>query len=256
MIAAMNALADQTEVAVWTAFIVFARVGAIFAVLPLFGEQSIPARIRLILAVAVSLLVWPAVTLPSVATLSGADFVLILLMEIPNGLVLGIFLRILIHGLQIAGSIAAQSTSLSQILGGAAVDPQPAVGHILLVAGLALLVSMGFHVKLVGFVVVTYDFLRIGSLPNPLELADAGVRHVAQMFALGLGLAAPFVISATIYNIALGAINRAMPQLMVSFVGAPALTGAGLIILALTAPLMLGIWVGTVHDFLSHPFGG
>ena len=68
-------------------------------------------------------------------------------------------------------------------------------------------------------------------------------------------IAAPFVIAAMIYNIALGAINRAMPQLLVSFVGAPAITFGGIALLFLAAPIMLAKWLDVLHRFLANPFG-
>ena len=47
-----------------------------------------------------------------------------------------------------------------------------------------------------------------------------------------------------------------MPQLMVAFVGAPAITAGGLIILMLAAPLMLSIWVEAMGMFIMDPFRG
>jgi flagellar biosynthetic protein FliR len=54
----------------------------------------------------------------------------------------------------------------------------------------------------------------------------------------------------------MGVINRAMPQLMVSFVGAPAITFGGLLLLALITPLLLEIWNDALTQVLSAPFGG
>jgi flagellar biosynthetic protein FliR len=64
------------------------------------------------------------------------------------------------------------------------------------------------------------------------------------------------VIASLLYNLALGAINRAMPQLMVSFVGAPALTLGGLALLALAAPILLSFWSDAVERALFQPFAG
>ena len=75
---------------------------------------------------------------------------------------------------------------------------------------------------------------------------------VAQAFALGFSLAAPFVIAGFAYNVALGAINRAMPQLMVAFVGAPAITAAGLLILMLAAPVILDFWGLRLDRLIAH----
>ena len=61
-------------------------------------------------------------------------------------------------------------------------------------------------------------------------------------FSLAFSLAAPFVVLGVAYNLIIGAANRAMPQLMVAFVGAPAITGAGLLLLAISAAIILERW--------------
>ena len=71
--------------------------------------------------------------------------------------------------------------------------------------------------------------------------------------ALAFGLAMPFVIASLIYNLALGVINRAMPQLMVAFVGAPAITFAGLFLLFAGAPLILSVWSDALFAFMMNP---
>ena len=53
---------------------------------------------------------------------------------------------------------------------------------------------------------------------------------------LAFTLAAPFVLVSVLYNLTLGVINRAMPQLMVVFVGAPVITGLGLAVLFADGP--------------------
>ena len=55
------------------------------------------------------------------------------------------------------------------------------------------------------------------------------------------------------YNVALGAINRAMPQMMVAFVGAPAITAAGLLILMLSAPVILHFWGVRLDRLIADP---
>jgi flagellar biosynthetic protein FliR len=67
-------------------------------------------------------------------------------------------------------------------------------------------------------------------------------------------IAMPFVIASLLYNVALGVINRAMPQLMVSLVGAPALSLGGLVLLALVSPLALSIWLAAMNGFIAAPF--
>ena len=79
----------------------------------------------------------------------------------------------------------------------------------------------------------------VGKMLAAPDLAEWGVLQVGRAFSLAFSLALPFVIAALLYNLALGIVNRAMPALAVSFIGAPALTLGGLILFALAAPLLL-----------------
>jgi flagellar biosynthesis protein FliR len=84
--------------------------------------------------------------------------------------------------------------------------------------------------------------------------AGASAR-IAEAFSLAFVLAAPFTIVALLNNVALGAINRAMPQLMVAFVGAPAIVWSALALLALATPDHPDIWSEALDRLLAAPFG-
>ncbi|RYG91465.1 type III secretion protein [Loktanella sp. IMCC34160] len=238
-------------------FLVFIRIGAMMALLPAFGEQSVPVRVKLGLALAFSLVVAPAVLSSAPAPIGFLQMIGSGGAETVAGLFLGIVLRLMIVALQIAGTIAAQSTSLSQLFGGSAgTDPQPAMGHLLVIGGLALAAILGLHVKVAAFMIGSYQLIPIGQVISPQVVAEAGLARITSCFALGFTLAAPFVIASLIYNVTLGVINRAMPQLMVAFVGAPAITAGGLLLLTISAPIILSIWSGAFDAVLADPFGG
>jgi flagellar biosynthetic protein FliR len=225
------------------------------AVLPVFGEQMIPMRIRLGLTLAFTLIVSPAVLPGLVALLDGGTpGALMILTEVLAGLSLGLALRLFVMALQIAGTMAAQATSLAQFFGGAGADPQPAMAQLLLIAGLALAVAAGLHVRAAEALILSYDLLPAGQLPSPAVMAEWGTAQVARAFTLAFTLSAPFVIAALIYNVALGVINKAMPQLMVVLVGAPALTLGGLALLMIVAVPLLGVWMMAFDRFLTNPF--
>ncbi len=247
---------DLAELAWAPVALIFFRISAAMAILPVVGERSLPQRVRLVLAIAFTVVVAPAVVGAFPAPPDG--FVPLLgwaAIEIVAGLAIGISLRLFVITLQVAGAMAAQSTSLSQIFGGAAADPQPAIGHLLVIAGLALAVTVGLHVRIAEHLILSYQLFPPGQPIPAADLAEWGTGRTARAFSLAFSIAAPFVIASMIYNITLGTINRAMPQLMVSFVGAPAITAGGLILLFLCAPLMLAVWLGAMQDFLVDPAG-
>lgn len=255
MIALLATLMDAAQLWLAAGTAVFLRVGGCFLVLPALGDTMIPARIRLGAALALTAILTPAI-LPDLPTMTGAmPPPAFFVTEALAGLVLGLALRLTVHALQIAGSIAAQATSLAQIMGGAAPDPQPALGAIWMLAGTALAVMAGLHLHLAETLLRSYAIWPIGRLPGAHDLGGWGVARVAASFGLALSLAAPFLIASLLYNLALGVINRAMPQLMVAFVGAPAITWGGLALLLVTTPLLLPIWFDAFQAALADPLG-
>lgn len=252
MIGLPPALLPQLGEGLWHVFAVFLRVSAMASLLPAFGERSIPTRVKLGIAVAFTFVITPAVQAPN------SDPALLALVQIIGtevliGIALGVGLRLFVLALQTAGSIAAQSTSLSQILGGAATDPVPAMGYLLTFAGLALAVLLGLHIRVAQFLIHSYALFPMGIAPLAPDLSQWGVQQIARSFSLAFSLAMPFVIASLIYNLALGVINRAMPQLMVAFVGAPAIAFAGLFLLFAGAPLILSVWSDALFAFFLNP---
>lgn len=223
-------------------FLVFLRVGAVFSLLPIFGSPSVPARMRLLVALLVSICILPMVSTLDYSDVSRAEFIKACAGEFFAGFLLGFLARSVFWSIQIAGAMAAQAISLSQILGNSVEQPQPAIGQFLYVASLALASLLNFHVIILKALIQSYDLVPLGHLLSPGTALQIGVDTAAHVFRLGFGLAGPFLIVAVIYNLCLGVVNRAMPALMVAFVGAPAITWLGLALLMLTAPLMLMAW--------------
>lgn len=250
------ALADLLEITnrfLWHGIAVFLRVAPLVAMLPAFGERTVPARVKLVIVLGFVLIIAPAV--PRIPMVAGFDTLITLAAtETLAGLTLGIGVRLFILALQTAGSIAAQSTSLSQILGGAAADPLPAMGYVLIIGGIALAVMAGLHIKAAALVIQSYDLLPMGAFPSAKVVSEWGISRIAQAFALSFTLAAPFVILSVVYNLALGVINKAMPQLMVAFVGAPLITAGGLLVLLLASPFMLEHWLNAMDAYLANPY--
>ena len=241
----------------WLHALVFVRVTPMIALFPGFGESAVPVRLKLGLALAMTAITAPALA-PELGTLLATrpDPVGLILTETAIGLMLGIGIRLFVLALQTAGSIAAQSTSLAQILGGASITPMPAIGHLLVTGALALAMILGLHLRLAEFVIESYRLFPPARVPGAAGVAAWGTGRVAHAFGLAFTLAAPFVIASMLYNLTLGVINRAMPQLMVVFVGAPAITAAGLVLLFLLAPAIIGIWAAGLGAFLADPVGG
>lgn len=256
----MSAAAELLEISqelLWLHFIVLLRVGPVISLFPGFGERSVPVRVKLVIALAFSVVVAPAAATdlrPLVETPPPIGW--LVLSETVVGLIIGVGIRLFLLALQTAGAIAAQSTSLAQMLGNAGVTPLPAMGQLLVIGALALAMMQGLHVRVTEMLVLTYGLFPPAQLPDAGAVTQWGIRQVGGAFALAFTLSAPFVIVSLLYNLTLGIINRAMPQLMVVFVGAPVITMGGLFLLLLLGPTMLALWVEAMQGFIGNPFGG
>lgn len=248
MIEGMLRLHDSMMPPLSEVFIVFLRVGGLMLMMPGLGDRMIPARVRLVISFALSIAITPSVETPP--TLEGS----LILVETSIGLALGAVLRFLASALTMAGMMAAQLTSLSQLFGNT--EPSSAMGNLLNLAGLALLMASGLPLMVIDMLIRSYDVLPLG-LPMPgSDLVEWGVSRAAQAFALAFAMAAPFALAALIYNAAMGVINRAMPQLMVALVGAPAITWASAALLFIAAPTMIAVWKTAMVATLADPIGG
>ena len=232
------------------AALAFFRISGLMLLLPALGERMIPARVRLAGALALTVAVAPLIDPRLVpAELTPA----LVAVEVGIGAALGAVLRFTSQALQVAGAVAAQSTSLAQIFGAAQMDAGSAIGNVLHLAGLALLMMSGLHLLVIDLLVRSWDVFPPGLVLPAGDVAEWGVARVGASFALALGLAAPFVVAAVLYNLALGVINKAMPQLMVALVGAPAITGISLVLTAATAVLILTVWREHALAVLADP---
>jgi len=239
---------------VW--FGIFTRVAAVTFLLPGMGERAVPMRVKLGGALALSAIVAPMVIgqIPSVTT-TPADTFRIIGTEAFAGLFIGISIRLLIFVIQIAGTVAAQSLAVSQMFGGVGPEPEPIIATILTLAVIALAMTAGLHVKVAMALAASYEVAPFGLALPASDVAQWASDSGRAAIDMAIGLALPFIILSFIYNLSLGAINRAMPQLMVAFIGAPAITGMGIGLLVLVAPVIMQVWLEAFNTVIADPFG-
>jgi flagellar biosynthetic protein FliR len=225
-------------------FLTFVRVAAIVFLLPGVGESYVSNRYKLAISVIISFSLF-AVSSDHVDVVDPheTEFWSKILMEALYGLTLGITIRAAVFALQIAGTIIAQSSSIAQIFGGSVSnDAQSTVSNILSIGGITLLMTTGFLESVVIFISNSYDWLPLANSNGSAQILELIVDTLSNCFSLAFQLSLPFLALSLFYNITLGTINRAMPQLLVSFVGAPAIIAASISLLIISAEPLLNEW--------------
>jgi len=235
-------------------FLVFARVGMTFSLLPGFGEVYVSARIRLMLAGMMALMLAPLVraALPALPA-TPVEFFLLLLLEIGVGAFVGACARLTFNALQTAGSIVGMQTSLSAAL---SFDPSTAqqgalTASFLGAVALIVIFAADFHHLMIRAIADSYTLFPPGLVFPAGDFASTVTRLVSSSFSLGLRMSAPFIIFGLIFFLGLGLLARLMPQMQVFFVSQPAQILLGLILLAGTIGAMIRVFLGSFEDSMA-----
>lgn len=233
---------------IFAVFLVFARVGSALVLMPGFGETYINVRFRLLLAGAVSLLLTPVIS-PRLPPLPAdlAGLFLLLGGEILIGLFLGLLVRLVLTALQTAGMIIALQASLSTAF---SFDPSTGISGALagawltMIALVLIFITDTHHLFLRG-IADSYLLFQPGQLGAFEDMTLTVARGVARSFALAVEISAPFLILGFVFLLALGLLNRLMPQMQVFMIIMPAQIALGVGLLGLTiAGAMAGFFSG------------
>jgi flagellar biosynthetic protein FliR len=237
--------------------LVFARIAAMVMLLPGLGETNIPVRIKIGIALMLTLILLPLHRAAyHVDMQSLAPLLVLMVHEIIIGVVLGATARVTLSALQVAGSVIAQQMGLGFVT---AVDPTQGqqgllIGNFLTILGLTLLFATDSHYLVIAALEESYRVFSPGELMSSGDVADLATRAFAAAFKIGIQLSAPFLVFGLVFNIGLGVLARLMPQMQVYFVGVPLSIMAGFLIFAAVLVTMMGTYmdyfVGVMHDLM------
>ena len=238
-----------------TFMLVFARVGAMVMLLPGFGESNIPVRIKLAIALLLTLLILPLHRAAYHVDLASMPSLGVLMMhEIIIGVVLGATARVTLSALAVAGSVIAQQLGLGFVT---AVDPTQGqqgllIGNFLTILGMTLLFATDSHDLVISALNESYRIFSPGEMMPTGDVAALATRAFAAAFKIGLQLSAPFLVFGIVFNMGLGILARLMPAMQVYFVGVPLSIMIGFLIFALVITAMMGTYLnyftGVMHD--------
>jgi len=240
-------------------FLVFARVGSVIMLLPGFGEAYVSARIRLMFALVLSIVLLPIVAkhLPAMPA-SPFQLVIHFGIEILIGFFIGGAVRILVSALQMAGTVVAYQTSLANAL---VYDPASAQqsalsSTFLATTGVMLIFTTNLHHLMLGGIVESYQLFAVGKSLPVSDMSETAARLLGRAFVLAMQIAAPFVVVGLLFTLGVGLVNRLMPQVQVFFVAMPMQIAIGIFVLMLTLSAAMMWFLGAFETELRTLFTG
>lgn len=238
---------------------IFSRIGSVFVIMPGLAESYVPVRTRLLFALSVSFLLLEPL-LPKIPPPPGAvpDMVALLTYEIAIGLLFGTLLRLLVSVLEAAGTVIGLQTGLSNatILNPALASQSPLPSALLTVVGITLIFSSGLDHLIFRSLLSLYEVFPPGGELMPGDMTQIIIHIANQSFVLGVELAMPFFVIGLLLYVALGLIQKLLPQVQLFLVAMPLQIWGGLTLTGLTIAGIMTIWLhyfdNAVTTFLSH----
>ena len=216
------------------------RILGLIATVPLFGNVTIPTRIKVGLGVMLAIIIAPGLQpLPALDPMS-LNGILILAQQFIIGAAMGFSVRIVMAAIEMAGEIIGMTMGL-----GFAVffDPQtqgrsPAISQFLALLALMIYLASNLHLVVLSvladsFVSMPITATALNNQPFMIFMGWGG-----RIFSAGVQMALPIIAALLITNIALGILTRAAPQLNLFGIGFPVTICVGFLMIGVALPYM------------------
>jgi flagellar biosynthetic protein FliR len=248
----LNITTGQLDLWIAQIFWPFVRVGSCFMVAPVFGAQYVPARIRLVVAGGVALLIAPLVPSPPGVMPFSAPGLVITLQQALIGVALGYCMQLVFDAVTLGGQLLSNSMGLSFAYN---IDPLHGAQTPVLGQFYTLLVTMTFlalngHLRLIEILVDGFRTMPIGTGGLGPDGLWTIVQWSSTLFSGAVSVALPGVTALLIVNLAFGIMSRAAPTLNLFAVGFPISLIFGLVIMLVGLPAVQSGFVRLLQDAL------
>jgi flagellar biosynthetic protein FliR len=208
------------------------RLTGIMLFAPFFGSAAIPARVKAMLVLGLTALLYPMLS-PKLPVISISQWPLLVFSELMIGAAVGIATNVVFDGVQMAGQVLSVQMGYSLI---SILDPQTLAESTVVATfhqTIAMLIFLRFNVHLwmLHALVRSYDYLPPASGHFGEAFTSAVLRAGASVFSIGVQIAAP-VLAATLFtDIALGLLGKSSPQLPLMVMGPAIKSILGIVVL-------------------------
>ena len=216
------------------------RISALLVTAPLFSLDALTLPIRIMLALVVTIFIYPLIQWPVIDPVS-ANGLLQIVNQIFIGAMMGLMLQVAIGALTLAGQTISASMGLSMAtLIDPAVGNVPVIAQFIVICSTLVFLGFGGHVIMLSMVLDSFRAVPIGE--NILGQVAFGkvVAWSSMIFLGGVLIALPVMVALLFINIGLGVITRAAPSLNIFSVGFPASIAAGFLVLILAMDSIIG----------------
>ena len=238
--------------------LIFARMGTLVMLMPAVGDRAVPTNIRLVFALALTLLFYPvtAAKMPAIPT-SLYGIAVLAAGEMLTGFIIGLSARLVLAAMQVAGASIAFQMGL-----GFAVSNDPTqgqqgalIGTFLAMMALTMIFVTDMHHLFIMALVESYNLFQPGDILPAGDIMQAVIELISGMFVIGIQVSAPFMVFGLVFYLGLGLLSKLMPQIQIFFIAMPANIMIGFILLAVVLGTIMTWYMEHIEQSIR-PFLG
>ncbi|MBA5723541.1 flagellar biosynthetic protein FliR [Candidatus Liberibacter sp.] len=236
---------DNPYVAMMSLFLVFCRVGSCVMILPGFSTTYVTMQVRLYIAITISIVLlpflWDMVYPQAADSRLGASYLKLIAIELLLGFMYGFLARGYTLGLQFLGGVISNAIGLNVQPGAGILEsnPETSITSFISVIGFLALLAMDFHHQIFHALVKSYTVTPLGGKVNLGASLASLVDTLRLTFSIMLRLSSPFLLFCVTFNIAIGFLNKLVPQIPIYFISTPYMVGLGCFFLYLSIEIMI-----------------
>lgn len=240
--------------------LIFLRVAAIIFSAPILDTESIPVLFKAGLAFAVSILLLPAVgATVTLKDLGLMPFIIGIVSEIAIGVTIGLSVKLLFSGIQLAGEMAGyqMGIAVANVMDPVTSVQIPVLAQFYNLTAMLVFLSINAHHLFFSALVDSYTILPPLSLHLSPRLVEMMMHLAANMFVVAIKVGAPLIAVLLVTTVGLGLVARTVPQMHIFIVAMPLKIFIGMVFLVIAAPHVTAFLIDlfsnlrvTVYDLL------
>jgi flagellar biosynthetic protein FliR len=216
----------------------FCRIMAVLALAPLFNYRALPLRVRVLLALGLTLALGRALPQPPAVDPLSLQGVVMTLEQIAFGLLLGLALQLVFAAFTLVGAVVSTQMGLSMAMLNDPVNgvsSSPILYQIYFVLLAFLFFASDVHLVTVSVLYQSFVHWPLGS---GLHYAGMGMllQSFAWVFAAATLIAVPMMFCMMLVQFCFGLLNRISPAMNLFSLGFPSTIVSGLLLIPFTLP--------------------
>jgi flagellar biosynthetic protein FliR len=235
--------------------LILVRMNAMMSMAPFYSSGALPFRIRTMLSVLITIVIFPIVAGSTYNVPSDmGGYTVLVLQEVMIGLLIGFLVAVIFAAFQLSGQYFAVQIGfgINEVIDPLAQVSIPLIGQLKNLIALLVFLAIGGHHFMIKAIYRSYELAPVMNIDARMNenLMKWLMYSFSGMFVVALKISLPIVATIFLISVSMGILAKAAPQMNIMMLGFPFKIVVAFGVMILITPLMIRI----MHVSLERSF--